>query len=187
MNQDLTNQQDLTQHVENVLLQDLLTSLCWWYLQKAETLFFRHSLTRKMGEPLMVRAVQQDKKSIIQPGTILQPMETGFGNPGVQQSSPGVPPSLQALDALMLMVPSLQKARGEWNITFLFQEMNESLISPDLQKREVNFLKPCPTVMRIRSNKSYLYLMCSRGTKLSNSTNINTTRHSYCSFFTVTF
>lgn len=47
----------------------------------------------------MVRAgVQQDKKSIIQPGTIW--METGFGNPGVQQSSPGVPPSLQALDAL---------------------------------------------------------------------------------------
>lgn len=62
----------------------------------------------------MARAgVQQDKKSIIQPGTILQPMERGSGNPGVQQSSPGVPPSLQALEALMLMVPSLQKARAE--------------------------------------------------------------------------
>lgn len=50
-------------------------------------------------------------------------------------------------------------------LLFLFQKMNENLISPDPQ-RELNFLKPCPTVMRIKSNKSYLYLMWSRGTKL---------------------
>lgn len=78
-----------------------------------ETLFFRHSFTRKMGETLMARAgVQWDKKSVIQPGTTLQVMERGFGNPDVQQNSPGVPRS-QALDALMLVVPSLQKARAE--------------------------------------------------------------------------
>lgn len=43
--------------------------------------------------------VQQDYKSITLPGTTLQVMERGFGNPDVQQNSPGVPNS-QALDAL---------------------------------------------------------------------------------------
>lgn len=78
-----------------------------------DTLFFRHSFTRKTGEPLMARTgVQQDKKSIIQPETTLQVMERGFGNPDVQQNSPRVARS-RALDAPMLMVPSLQTARAE--------------------------------------------------------------------------
>lgn len=55
---------------------------------------------------------QQDRKSILQPRTTWQAMERGFGNPGVQQNSPGVPPS-QALGALRLRAPSQQKARAE--------------------------------------------------------------------------
>lgn len=54
----------------------------------------------------------QEKKSIIQPGTTLQVMERGFGNPDIQQNIPGTPHS-QALDAPMLVVPSLQKAKAE--------------------------------------------------------------------------
>lgn len=52
------------------------------------------------------------EKSIIQPGTTLQVMERGFGNPDIQQNIPGTPHS-QALDAPMLVVPSLQKAKAE--------------------------------------------------------------------------
>lgn len=44
------------------------------------------------------RSSAGQKKGIIQPGTTLQVMERGFGNPDVQQNSPGVPRS-QALGA----------------------------------------------------------------------------------------
>lgn len=52
------------------------------------------------------------QKSVITPGTTLQVMQRGFGNPYVQQNSPGVP-HCPALGAPMLVVPSLQKARAE--------------------------------------------------------------------------
>lgn len=78
--------------------------------------------SRKMGEPLMARAgVQQYKpkqNSITQPGTTLQLMERGFGNPSVQQHSP----------AQECHVPRHWMHRCSWYLLCRRQEQSETLL-----------------------------------------------------------
>lgn len=152
-----------------------------------ETLFFKHSFTRKMGEPLMAKAgVHQEKNALYNLEQLCkwwrEALEIQIFSKTSQEYH--IPRHWMHQCSWYLLCRRQKQSK---TLLFLLQKMNESLISPDLQRRKLNFLKPCPTVMRIRSNKSYPYLMCSWGTKLSNSTNINTTRQSCCSFFSVTF
>lgn len=69
----------------------------------------------------MARAGAQEKnQNIIQPGTTLQLMERGFGKPGVQQNSPGMP-HCQALDACGTF-----SAEGKSRVKLVFVSEDES-------------------------------------------------------------